>query len=53
MSPKVVVYVREDDSRAIKAVEQKEIDEWVRELVKYGVEKWREQHAAKIKSGGG
>ena len=41
--PKVVVYVKADDARTIEAIEKKEVDVWVRELVQYGIEKWREQ----------
>lgn len=48
--PKVVVYVRADDTRTIEAVEGKEIEEWVREVVAYTIKKWHEQHAAKVKS---
>lgn len=48
--PKVVVYVKAEDARSIEAIEQKEIDDWVRELVKYAVQQWREQHAQKAAS---
>jgi hypothetical protein len=48
--PKVVVYVKAEDARTIEAVEQKEVDKWVRELVQYGIAKWHEQHAEKSAS---
>ena len=48
--PKIVVYVRADDARSIEAIEQKPVADWVRELVQYGVDKWREQQAAEKRS---
>lgn len=44
--PKVVVYVRAEDTRTIEAVEKKEIEEWVREVVAYTIKKWHEKQAA-------
>lgn len=50
MSPKVVTYVKADDARAIEAIEKKEIEVWVREVVAFAVKKWHEQHATEAKA---
>jgi hypothetical protein len=41
--PKVVIYIRAADARAIEAREEKEIEAWVRGLVARAVEAWKEK----------
>jgi beta-lactam-binding protein with PASTA domain len=41
--PKVVVYVRMGDARQIEDAKGKSIEEWVRELVAYAVDRFKEQ----------
>lgn len=38
--PKVVVYIRADDARMIEATEGREIDAWVRTIVRDQISHW-------------
>ena len=48
--PKVVVYVRADDARVIEATEGREIQNWVRTLVREEISRWHDKRARKIVS---
>ena len=48
MSPKVVVYVREDDARVIQATEGREIQQWVRTVVREEIARWHDKRAGAI-----
>lgn len=43
--PKVVVYIRADDARMISATEGRDIDKWVRTVVREQVAHW---HARRL-----
>jgi len=38
--PKIVVYVRAEDARVIEATEGREIQQWVRTIVREEISKW-------------
>lgn len=46
--PKVVVYVRADDARVIEATEGREIQQWVRTIVREEIERWHEGRASAL-----
>lgn len=46
--PKVVVYVRAEDARVIEATEGREIDKWVRTIVKEQISKWHGTRARQL-----
>jgi hypothetical protein len=43
--PKIVVYVRAEDSRTIESITGKEIADWTREAVAKAIESWKESQA--------
>ena len=45
--PKVVVYVRADDARIIEAGENRDIDEWVRMVVREQIIRWHSRRFLK------
>lgn len=46
--PKVVVYVRAEDARAIEATEGREIQQWVRAVVRDEIKTWHDRRAYKV-----
>lgn len=44
--PKVIVYVRADDARAIEMFESKPVAIWVREQVAASIKRWRRERSA-------
>lgn len=43
--PKVVVYVRAEDARAIEATEGRDIELWVRAIVRDEINTWHDKRA--------
>jgi hypothetical protein len=44
--PKVVIYIRQSDAAAIEKEEGKTVEDWVRGLVKHGIERWKEKQSS-------
>jgi hypothetical protein len=45
--PKVVVYVRAEDARAIEATSGKDVADWTRDTVAKAIELWKQVQAEK------